>query len=455
MNTIRTETVAGNGFADSFDGKAFTSQSSRLRACLRRARTPLPPTGCTAEPSWRAATGDGRRKSSSGLATPVQVAETDADGDILCDVPFHVDEGMVSIRGETRGVSPRARLMTMATTAGREAEERIERAGAVAARIVRNVETVVEGKDEQVRLVLAAFAGRGHVLLEDVPGTAKTVLARSLAGSIDGATVSRIQCTPDLQPTDVTGLSVWDPSTRRFEFQPGPVFANVLLVDEINRALPKAQSALLEGMAEGQVTVDGVTHPLPDPFLVIATENTIEQEGTFPLPEAQLDRFVLRTSLGYPTLDEELSIVGAQLHGHPLERLQPVVAIEELGLVFGAVEDVYIDPQLKRWALELVRATRESPSVEVGASVRGSLALDRMARAWALVNGRSYVVVEDVERLLGPVVGHRLVLSADALLSVDRDERDIVDDVLAACLERIPPPEPDWEPEPEAGPSQG
>ena len=333
----------------------------------------------------------------------------------------------------------------MDTKAGGDAEKRIERAGAIVARVAQNVATVVEGKDEQVRLLLAAFACRGHVLLEDVPGTAKTVLARSLAGSIEGATVSRIQCTPDLQPTDVTGLSVWNPSTRAFEFQPGPVFANVLLVDEINRALPKAQSALLEGMAEDQVTVDGITHALPDPFLVIATENTIEQEGTFPLPEAQLDRFMVSTSLGYPSLDEELSIVDAQLHGHPLERLRPVVATEELADVFRAVEDVYVDPLLKRWALELVRATREMPSVEVGASVRGSLALERMARAWALASGRSYVVVEDVERLLRPVVGHRLVLSPDALLSVDRDEREIVGDVLAACLEQMPPPEPGWE----------
>ena len=333
----------------------------------------------------------------------------------------------------------------MDTKAGGDAEKRIERAGAIVARVAQNVATVVEGKDEQVRLVLAAFACRGHVLLEDVPGTAKTVLARSLAGSIEGATVSRIQCTPDLQPTDVTGLSVWNPSTRAFEFQPGPIFANVLVVDEINRALPKAQSALLEGMAEHQVTVDGITHALPDPFLVIATENTIEQEGTFPLPEAQLDRFMVSTSLGYPSLDEELSIVDAQLHGHPLERLRPVVATEELADVFRAVEDVYIDPLLKRWALELVRATREMPSVELGASVRGSLALERMARAWALASGRSYVVVDDVERLLRPVVGHRLVLSADALLSVDRDEREIVGDVLAACLEQMPPPEPGWE----------
>ena len=262
---------------------------------------------------------------------------------------------------------------------------------------------------------------------------------------MEGASASRIQCTPDLQPTDITGLSVWNPSTREFEFQPGPVFGNVLLVDEVNRALPKAQSALLEAMAEHQVTVDGVTHALPDPFLVIATENTIEQEGTFPLPEAQLDRFMVRASLGYPTLDEEVSIVDAQLHGHPLDRLEPIVTLTELGVVLTAVEDVYIDPLLKRWALQLVRATRELPSVEVGASVRGSLALERMARAWALTNGRTYVVVDDIEQLLRPVVGHRLVLSADALLTDDRDEEELVDEILTTCLERMPAPQPEWD----------
>ena len=189
---------------------------------------------------------------------------------------------------------------------------------------------MVLGKRPQIELVVAALVCRGHVLFEDVPGTAKTMLARSLSASIEGAAVGRIQCTPDLQPTDITGLSVWDPVDRTFEFQPGPIFVNVLVVDEINRALPKAQSALLEGMAERQVTVDGVTHPLADPFLLIATENAIEQEGTFPLPEAQLDRFIVRSSLGYPSLEDELSIVDAQLHGHPVDSLRPVVALSEL-----------------------------------------------------------------------------------------------------------------------------
>ncbi|HEX4931098.1 MAG TPA: AAA family ATPase [Gaiellaceae bacterium] len=320
------------------------------------------------------------------------------------------------------------------------------RATDITSRLLANIETVVHGKREEVSLVLAALACDGHVLLEDVPGTAKTVLARALAGSVDGATVSRIQCTPDLQPTDVTGLSVWDPQARSFEFRPGPIFANVLLVDEINRALPKSQSALLEGMAERQVTVDGESRPLPSPFFLIATENSIEQEGTFPLPEAQLDRFLLRTSLGYPTLEQEVEILDNQLHGHPLARLRPVIAIEDLAELVAAVEEVYVDPLLKRWAVELVRATRELEQVEVGASVRASLSLERAVRAWALFAGRSYVVPADVERLFEPVVGHRLVLGVDFAVdaeSLDREELGRV--IWEACLARAPRPQPDWD----------
>jgi MoxR-like ATPase len=320
------------------------------------------------------------------------------------------------------------------------------RATDITRRLLANIETVVHGKREEVSLVLAALACDGHVLLEDVPGTAKTVLARALAGSVEGASVSRIQCTPDLQPTDVTGLSVWDPQDRRFEFRPGPIFANVLLVDEINRALPKAQSALLEGMAERQVTVDGESRPLPSPFFLIATENSIEQEGTFPLPEAQLDRFFLRTSLGYPTLEQEVEILDTQLHGHPLAKLRPVIAIEDLADLVAAVEEVYIDPLLKRWAVELVRATRELEQVEVGASVRASLSLERAVRAWALFAGRSFVVPADVERLFEPVVGHRLVLGVDFAVDAESLDREQLGRVIwEACLARAPRPQPDWD----------
>ena len=281
----------------------------------------------------------------------------------------------------------------------------------LAPRLLANVESVVRGKTEEIKLVLAALVCGGHVLLEDVPGTAKTVLARAIAGSVAGTTFSRIQCTPDLQPTDVSGLSVFNQRDRDFEFRPGPVFANVLLVDEINRAMPKTQSALLEAMAEQQVTIDGVTRVLPDPFLVLATENPIEQEGTFPLPEAQLDRFFLRTALGYPGEDEEVAIVEEQLRTHPLAALRPVISVEDVNELRVAVQGVYIDPALRRWAIRLVRATRDADGVAIGASVRGSLALERAARAWALLDGRDYVTPVDLERLFLPVLMHRIVFT--------------------------------------------
>src|SRR5207248_8558641 len=224
-----------------------------------------------------------------------------------------------------------------------EGTDPFQRAARLGDRFLDNIETVVHGKREEIKLVLAALICGGHVLLEDVPGTAKTVLARAIAATIDGATPSRIQCTPDLQPTDVTGLSVFNQKERDFEFRPGPIFANVVLVDEITRAMPTTQSALLEAMAEQQVTVDRVTRRLPDPFLLLATENPIEYEGTFPLPEAQLDRFFLKTALGYPGLEDELRIVDEQRFGHPLKHLEPVIGLDELEELREAAQHVYVD----------------------------------------------------------------------------------------------------------------
>jgi MoxR-like ATPase len=332
-------------------------------------------------------------------------------------------------------------------------QERLKGAAATLERLRANVETVVIGKHEQIALVLTALACRGHVLLEDVPGTAKTVLARAVAGSIAGADASRIQCTPDLQPTDVTGLTMYDQRDREFHFRPGPVFANVLLVDEINRAMPKTQSALLEAMAERQVTVDGLTHELPDPFILLATENPIEQEGTFPLPEAQLDRFFLRTALGYPNADEEVQIVEGQYGGHPLDSLRPAVERAEIEELHGAIDDVYVDPLLRRWIVDLVRQTRALPFVALGASVRGSLALDRAVRAFALVNGRDHAEPEDVERLFVPVVMHRLLLTAEYLAEHEPSAGEVERRVWEGCAAAAPRPAPDWEaPEAAVGP---
>jgi MoxR-like ATPase len=315
-----------------------------------------------------------------------------------------------------------------------------------ARRLVANIERVVVGKPDEVALVVAAFISGGHVLLEDVPGTAKTILARALAQSIEGSTFSRIQCTPDLQPTDITGLSIFSQKTREFEFRQGPIFANVVLVDEVNRAMPRTQSALLEAMAERQVTVDGSARPLPEPFLVIATENPIEQEGTFPLPEAQLDRFALQTGLGYPTEDDEVAIVVAQRHGHPLAALGPVITADDVRALQRAVENIYTDELILRWTVELVRATRAVDGVAVGASVRGSLTLERTARAWALLHGRAHVVPEDIELLFLPVLGHRLLLTASFLAetrALGREEA--LGRIRARCLELAPPPGPDWD----------
>src|SRR3954452_1825521 len=325
----------------------------------------------------------------------------------------------------------------------RTESDRLTRAVSIAGGLQSKIETVVHGKREEIRLVLAALMCEGHVLFEDVPGTAKTVLARAIAASIEGAVSSRVQCTPDLQPTDVTGLSVFNQKERDFEFRPGPVFTNVLLVDEINRAMPKTQSALLEAMAERQVTVDGVTRELPDPFLLLATENPIEHEGTFPLPEAQLDRFFLKTALGYPGSDDELRIIREQRHGHPLKHLEPSITVEELRALADAVEDIYVDELIERWIVDLVRATRELETVAVGASVRGTLALERAVRAWSLLQGRAYATPDDVERLFLPVLGHRIIFTPLFLAETRAQGYEhALERFCQTCLEVAPRPEP-------------
>jgi MoxR-like ATPase len=321
------------------------------------------------------------------------------------------------------------------------AADELGAANEIAERLLDNIETVVHGKREQIKLVVAALMCSGHALLEDVPGTAKTVLARAIAGSIGGAHASRIQCTPDLQPTDVTGLSIFNQRERDFEFRPGPVFANVVLVDEINRAMPKTQSALLEAMAEQQVTVDGETRLLVDPFLVMATQNPIEYEGTFPLPEAQLDRFFVKTTLGYPDADFEARIVDEQLGGHPLGRLEPVVDLSEIATLRAAVGNVFLHEAVSRWIVDLVRATREIEIVAIGSSVRGTLALNRASRAWAVLHSRRYVTPDDVERLFVPVLMHRLLFRPSFLAEIrDRGWDAASADVRRRCIEIAPKP---------------
>ncbi len=278
-----------------------------------------------------------------------------------------------------------------------------------------NVETVIIGKTDVVQLAAAALLAGGHILIEDIPGVGKTMLARALAKSLD-CVFRRIQFTPDLLPSDVTGVSVYNQSTGEFEFRPGPIFGNVVLADEINRATPKSQAALLECMEEFQVSVDGITHHLPHPFFVIATENPIEYEGTFRLPEAQLDRFLGRISLGYPSAADEVSMLTKQVVRHPIELVEPVLSPEELVELQRLVRQVHLDDSLKDYIVRLTRATREHSAVELGASPRGSLALYRTSQALAALLGRNYVIPDDVKHLAVPVLAHRITLTPDARL---------------------------------------
>jgi MoxR-like ATPase len=304
----------------------------------------------------------------------------------------------------------------------------------IAERILANVERVIIGKSEAVRLALIALMGQGHLLVEDVPGVGKTILARSLATST-GCTFRRIQFTPDLLPTDVTGVSIYNQKTGDFEFRPGPIMAQVVLADEINRATPKTQSALLESMEERQATVDGVTYPMPGPFIVLATQNPIEYEGTFPLPEAELDRFLLRIHLGYPSLTDEVLIMEAQQLAHPVESLEQVTDPNEILGIQRATKEVYVDPLIKQYIATVVDATRHHESVYLGASPRGSLALYRTCQAWALLEGRDFVAPDDVKELAYAALGHRLIVSPSARVK-DVAAADIVED----CLSRVPVP---------------
>jgi MoxR-like ATPase len=286
---------------------------------------------------------------------------------------------------------------------------------AVAAKILGNIEKVVIGKRQQITIALAAYLCEGHILLEDVPGVAKTMMARALARSV-GCTFKRLQCTPDLLPTDVTGVSVFNQKTAEFEFRPGPIFAQTLLADEINRATPRTQSALLEAMGERRVSADGQTYALKPPFLVIATQNPIDQEGTFPLPEAQLDRFLVRLNLGYPSIDEEAQMLDRLQYSHPIDDLQPIVNAQEVIACQEAIREIHVDEKVRNYVLEIVHGSREHEDVQLGGSPRASIALFRTGQALAAIAGRDFVLPDDVKRMAHPVLAHRLILRPESRL---------------------------------------
>jgi MoxR-like ATPase len=295
-------------------------------------------------------------------------------------------------------------------------------------RLVGNLENVIVGKRSSLELVVIGLLCQGHILIEDVPGVGKTMLARSLAKSLE-CSFNRIQFTPDMLPSDVTGVSIYNQQKSKFEFRPGPIMGEIVLADEVNRATPKTQAALLEAMEERQVTVDGVTHPLPQPFMVLATQNPIEYEGTFPLPEAQLDRFMMRVRMGYPTATEEMKILSGQQIQHPIESLKSVVKVRELLAAFKEVREIFVSPAVQKYIIEIVAHTRKNADVYLGASPRGSLALFRAGQARAAMAGRDHVLPDDVKALAVAVLGHRVIVSPAARLrelSADRIVEEVV-----------------------------
>ncbi len=306
-------------------------------------------------------------------------------------------------------------------------------------RIIANIEKVVIGKRPQITLAVAAYFSEGHILLEDVPGVAKTMFARALARSV-GCTFKRLQCTPDLLPTDVTGVSVFNQRTADFEFRPGPVFAQTLLADEINRATPRTQAALLEAMGERRVSVDGQTYVLKAPFLVIATQNPVDQEGTFPLPEAQLDRFLIRLSLGYPTMEDEAKMLARLQMGHPIDDLKPVVSADDVIACQEAIRSIHVDDKVTRYILNVVHASRDNEDVLLGGSPRASIALYRTAQALAAVVGRDFAQPDDVKRMAQPVLAHRLILKPESRLRKRTPAavvKDLVDDAKVPITDRM------------------
>jgi MoxR-like ATPase len=305
---------------------------------------------------------------------------------------------------------------------------------AVSKRIIGNVEKVIIGKRQEIILALVAYLSEGHILLEDVPGVAKTMLARAIASSV-GAEFKRVQCTPDLLPTDITGASIFNPKTTEFVFRPGPIFSQIFLADEINRATPRTQAALLEAMAERKVSVDGITYTLTPPFLVVATQNPVDHEGTFPLPEAQLDRFLVRLSLGYPSAEEESAMLARFQHKHPIDDLQAVVSADEILSCQQAVRSVRVDEKVNRYIVEVIRRSREHPDILLGGSPRASLALYRSGQALTAIRGQSFVTPDEVKRLAPAVLGHRIILKPESRL-----RKVTTRSVIEELLDSVPVP---------------